>query len=65
MVRTAQRGGGVAVELALAGVAQITVVNRSRDRGEELINLLNARTPTMADYVLWEGMFASPNALTL
>ena len=47
----------VAVELALAGVAQIIVVNRSRVRGEELANLLNAKTPARADYAPWEGTF--------
>lgn len=50
----------VAVELALAGVAQITVVNRSRVRGEELANLLNAKTPARADYAPWKGTFCVP-----
>ena len=50
----------VAVELALAGVAQIIVVNRSRVRGEELANLLNAKTPARADYAPWEGTFCVP-----
>ena len=35
----------IAVEAALAGAASITVVNRGRERGEELAALLNARTP--------------------
>ena len=35
----------IAVEAALAGAARITVVNRGRERGEELAALLNAKTP--------------------
>src|SRR4051794_3318867 len=35
----------IAVEAALAGAAKITVVNRGRQRGEELTALLNAKTP--------------------
>jgi len=50
----------VSVELALAGVASITVVNRSRDRGEGLVGLLNERTPTSADLILWDRTFIIP-----
>jgi shikimate dehydrogenase len=35
----------IAVEAALAGAASITVVNRGRERGEQLVALLNAKTP--------------------
>ena len=35
----------IAVEAALAGAVRITVVNRGRERGEELAALLNAKTP--------------------
>lgn len=50
----------VAVELALAGAARITVVNRSRARGEELVELLRSRTSMAADFVEWRGDFAVP-----
>lgn len=50
----------VAVELALAGVARMQVVNRGRERGTALVELLNARTPTSATYGEWEGTFAVP-----
>jgi shikimate dehydrogenase len=43
----------IAVEAALAGAAAITIVNRGRDRGEELTALLNARTSADAAYVPW------------
>lgn len=40
----------IAVELAQAGCASITVVNRSRERGEALVELLNANfTPPAID----------------
>jgi len=50
----------VAVEMALAGVAHITVVNRSRDRGEAVARLINEKTPASAEYQPWEGAFAIP-----
>jgi shikimate dehydrogenase len=50
----------VAVELALAGVAHITVVNRSRDRGEAVAALINDKTPASAEYCPWEGTFTIP-----
>ncbi len=40
----------ITVELALAGAKQITVVNRSLERGQVLVDLLNTRTPTHAVY---------------
>jgi shikimate dehydrogenase len=50
----------ITVELALAGAAQITVVNRTAGRGQELVKLLNGKTPTHADFVLWDSTFAIP-----
>ncbi|MEZ5707314.1 MAG: shikimate dehydrogenase [Burkholderiaceae bacterium] len=50
----------VAVELALAGVAHVDVVNRSVARGEELAALLNARTPASANCLPWEPAFGLP-----
>lgn len=43
----------VAVELALAGVSRITVVNRSKPRGQELVDLLNAKTSASASLLHW------------
>lgn len=45
----------VAVELALAGVRRITVVNRGAERGQALADLLNARTPTQARFEPWQA----------
>lgn len=50
----------VAVEMALAGAAKITVVNRSRARGAEVAHLLAEQTPAEADYCPWEGLFRIP-----
>lgn len=48
------------VELALAGAASITVVNRSRDSGQALVQLLNAKTGACAEFLPWDGQVALP-----
>jgi shikimate dehydrogenase len=48
------------VELALAGVASITVVNRSLERGAELVKLLNEKTPAKAQLVPWTDTYRVP-----
>lgn len=50
----------VGVELALAGAAHITVVNRSRERGQTLVDLLNGKTNTRADLCLWDREVSVP-----
>ncbi len=50
----------ITVELALAGVGGIIVVNRSEARGRELVKLLNHKTPTVAEFVRWDSPFALP-----
>ena len=50
----------IGVELALAGAAEITVVNRSRERGEPLVALLNEKTPAKARLTVWQGPFEIP-----
>jgi shikimate dehydrogenase len=42
----------IAVESALAGASAITIVNRSRARGEELVGLINDKTSAKADLVI-------------
>lgn len=51
----------VAVEMALAGAARITVVNRSEGRGRAVVDLLNDRTDTQASYASWDGKFVVPS----
>ena len=50
----------IAVELALAGAAAITVVNRSVERGQSLVDRLNEKTPTPATLVAWDGDYRVP-----
>ncbi len=50
----------MAVELALAGAAHITIVNRTTARGESLVQLLNEKTPAQAEFVLWQGDYSIP-----
>lgn len=50
----------VAVELALAGAAHITVVNRGAERGRALTRLLKEKTPVAAEYRPWEGTIRIP-----
>ena len=50
----------IAVELGLSGVAEITVVNRGVERGQELVDLLNNRVKTTAKLVTLAGDYAIP-----
>lgn len=50
----------IGVELALAGAREILVVNRTEARGRELVDLMNAKTPTEARYDKWEGDYIVP-----
>ena len=51
----------IGVELALAGAASVTVVNRGRERGEELVRLLNDKTPAKAGLVDWTKAYSVPD----
>ena len=50
----------IAVEAALAGAGPITVVNRDRERGAELVALLDQHTPTEAELVPWSETYRVP-----
>jgi shikimate dehydrogenase len=50
----------ITVELALAGAAHLTVVNRSLERGQALVSLLNEKTPVAAEFVQWDDTYALP-----
>lgn len=47
----------IAVELALSGTRKIIIVNRSPDRGETLVKLINEKTTAHAEFTLWEGCY--------
>ncbi|SFU59946.1 shikimate dehydrogenase [Pustulibacterium marinum] len=48
----------VSVELALAGAATITVVNRPNERAEEVVRNLNKNTPVTAVYHPWTEKYS-------
>ena len=50
----------IGVELGLAGVSHITVVNRSNSRGSDLAKLLNEKVKVEAKFVPWDGEYAVP-----
>lgn len=50
----------IAVELGLAGVAEITIVNRTAARGEELASVLRDRVKIAASAVALDGDYAVP-----
>lgn len=50
----------IAVELGLAGLRHITIVNRSGERGAELVNLLREQLQLDAQLVVWDGSYPIP-----
>lgn len=50
----------IAVEIALAGAAEITIVNRTPPRGQELVDLLIGKLQAAATLCPWEGDYDVP-----
>lgn len=50
----------IAVELGLAGIAKIAVVNRSAARGTELVDILRQKLKLDAALVAWDGDYRVP-----
>ena len=52
----------ICVEMGLAGVADITIVNRAQDRplGDALVDILRKNTKTECRYIDWDGPFSIP-----
>ena len=50
----------IGVELAVAGAAEVHVINRDPGRGRELVRLLRDKTPTRAEFHAWSCPFAVP-----
>jgi shikimate dehydrogenase len=50
----------VAVELALAGVSEITIANRGSERGQALAQLVQRKTPAQASYLPWTPALSVP-----
>ena len=53
----------IGVELALAGTAHITVVNRSKARGRELSTLLEQKTRIKVEHLSWSDRFRVPDTI--
>lgn len=53
----------IAVELALAGSKRVTIVNRDRARGEELVRLLSEKVGAAAELVSWTGDWKIPKSV--
>ncbi|MFT5472120.1 MAG: shikimate dehydrogenase [Kiritimatiellia bacterium] len=50
----------IAVELALAGARQVTIINRSAERGQALVDLIAERTPAKAVFQALDGEIVVP-----
>jgi shikimate dehydrogenase len=50
----------IATELALAGVAEMAIVNRSVERAEAMVRDVAAHTGTVVRFVHWEGVYRVP-----
>lgn len=50
----------IAVECALAGAKQVTIINRSQKNGEELASLITAQTPAESTYLPWLPKMSVP-----
>ena len=53
----------ISVELALTGAAEIIIVNRTAEKGQELVDLLNEKTATKASFAPLEGEFVVPDGI--
>ena len=52
----------IGVEVALAGATHIKIVNRSKDRGLELVALLNDKAPAEGIFEKWDGDYSVASA---
>jgi shikimate dehydrogenase len=50
----------IGVELALAGIERIHIVNRNEGRGRELATLINGNSSAKAEYVKWDRKYSLP-----
>lgn len=53
------------IELARDGASNITIVNRSSERGQALVELLNNKTSANAEFVLWDRAYQIPKETNL
>jgi shikimate dehydrogenase len=55
----------IVTELALAGVSDLLVVNRSASRGEQMVSDLAAKTKGPIRFAKWEGVYQVPGDVDL
>jgi shikimate dehydrogenase len=55
----------IAVELALGGATEITIVNRGAERGGQLADLLSNKVHVTAHFAPWEGNYSVPHGTHL
>lgn len=55
----------IAIELGLAGAAEVAVVSRRPEPGGELADLVSARTPAAGRHLPWQGVWAVPSWVDL
>ena len=55
----------IAVELALSGVSEIIIVNRTEKKGQDLVDLINEKTPTHATFHPLEGEYIVPGGVDI
>ena len=51
----------MAVESALKGAAEIIIASRTKEKGQKLVKLINSRTKSKAELLLWDGEISIPN----
>ncbi len=55
----------ISVELALAGAAEIRIINRNEEKGKILVDLLNSETSVKAQFVSWKTTYEIPEAIDI
>ena len=55
----------ISVEMALAGVSEIIIVNRTEKSGQELVDLLNKKTPSHATFHPLEEKYIVPGGVDI
>ncbi len=55
----------IAVELALAGASELFIVNRTRNKGEGLVQTLNQKTKCKAQFIPWDGVLSVPEKVQI
>lgn len=55
----------IAVELALAGASRINIVNRTPERGVDLVELLNDRASVSSELIVWDGEYEVPEDIQI